>query len=1115
MRTLRKLLLINWYSYSKEIISFEKINFLTGKTAAGKSTVIDALQLVLLGNTNGNFFNKAANEKSERSLKGYLFGEKGDDGDTGFSYLRNENFTSYVICEFSDDEKNKPFLLGIVCDCRSDQTFIYKWIRVSNHALPEDCFIGDDRIPVSIGRLPAYLRRWAGKSDFQLFDNNKSYREEMLARFGNVKPKYLTLLKKAVPFSPISDIEKFITESICDISSEVDIEHMQNDIRQYKNLEKDMQNLERKIKRLQEISDSGKNYAAEKEKLNQQDYIILRSRKEGFLSEQKKLQEEEAGKTGEIADKTAAAEKCRTVMKEIGEACSKLEQEYYSLDIVKKGNNLEEQIKALTEKADTLEKEVLLALDRLHAHGRDLDSTCRLLGDTGIFADQDLDRWKAPARIMMIMNRKDSEKASIKDLAAVFMEARQETERKQYALQQEEKGLEKQKTELEEKIRNLKKGIKPYPRNVQILKNVLEKSVSKVSILSELLEIQNPQWRNAVEGYLDKQKFYLLVPAAEYGKALHLYDRIKRTEEVSGAGLVDLEKLKNRESISARKGSLAEQVMTDDPDARIYVDYLLGNVVCCDTVDQLRGHQTAITKECMLYKGYVARQIEKYRYEQPYIGRNSLQLLMNSAEEELESVAERLDETKKISLTIKRVLEKERFDEYEAQAHEDYFKRGRQEAEIREKLKEVLAEYDSLDFTYSEKVKNQIKEKKKQSEENKLVERALELEAEHLKAQREVILQEKLPGVLENIHQSENEIREKYEAVWIARTAEPRFLLELKKKNGRADLLIPGFISARAQTDKHIEEIKSTRTRLRSDYNRDFIMSYDINALTNDAYEKDLQEYEAIELPKYKKEIEDSQRRAYRQFRDDFLAKIKSNIQTVEQQIKELNNSLKKSVFGTDSYRFTVSPRADYKLMYDMFMDPMLMDTKGDYNLFSDQFETKYREEIKMLFQQLIVDDQNLTAEKRNEYEKSIHKWTDYKTYLTFDLIVTNDRGEEQKLSKTLKKKSGGETQIPFYISLLASFSQVCRIRNANANNTIRIIILDEAFSKMDGERIKESIRLLRKFGLQAIFSAPPEKIPDIAPLVDRNIAVYKNGDVSFTRAFDAREIDEELMSEA
>ncbi len=122
-------------------------------------------------------------------------------------------------------------------------------------------------------------------------------------------------------------------------------------------------------------------------------------------------------------------------------------------------------------------------------------------------------------------------------------------------------------------------------------------------------------------------------------------------------------------------------------------------------------------------------------------------------------------------------------------------------------------------------------------------------------------------------------------------------------------------------------------------------------------------------------------------------------------------------------------------------------------------------------------------------------------------MIVTNEKGEEQRLSKTLLKKSGGETQIPFYIALLASFSQVCRIQN----NTIRIIILDEAFSKMDGERIQESIHLLRRFGLQAIFSAPPDKIPDIAPLVDRNIAVYKDSYHSFTRSFNPKEIEEEL----
>ena len=124
-------------------------------------------------------------------------------------------------------------------------------------------------------------------------------------------------------------------------------------------------------------------------------------------------------------------------------------------------------------------------------------------------------------------------------------------------------------------------------------------------------------------------------------------------------------------------------------------------------------------------------------------------------------------------------------------------------------------------------------------------------------------------------------------------------------------------------------------------------------------------------------------------------------------------------------------------------------------------------------------------------------------------MIVTDEQGNEQRLSRTLLKKSGGETQIPFYIALLASFSQVCRIRNRSQNNTIRVIILDEAFSKMDGERIQESIHLLRRFGLQAIFSAPPDKIPDIAPLVDRNIAVYKDSRHSFTRHFDPKQMEE------
>ena len=41
MKKLKKILLINWLYFSKEVIEVGDVNFLTGKNGAGKSTVID------------------------------------------------------------------------------------------------------------------------------------------------------------------------------------------------------------------------------------------------------------------------------------------------------------------------------------------------------------------------------------------------------------------------------------------------------------------------------------------------------------------------------------------------------------------------------------------------------------------------------------------------------------------------------------------------------------------------------------------------------------------------------------------------------------------------------------------------------------------------------------------------------------------------------------------------------------------------------------------------------------------------------------------------------------------------------------------------------------------
>ena len=59
-----RICLNNWHYISRKTLTLnEEINFFTGHSGSGKSTVIDALQLVLYANTDGRgFFNKAAAE---------------------------------------------------------------------------------------------------------------------------------------------------------------------------------------------------------------------------------------------------------------------------------------------------------------------------------------------------------------------------------------------------------------------------------------------------------------------------------------------------------------------------------------------------------------------------------------------------------------------------------------------------------------------------------------------------------------------------------------------------------------------------------------------------------------------------------------------------------------------------------------------------------------------------------------------------------------------------------------------------------------------------------------------------------------------------------------------
>ena len=145
------------------------------------------------------------------------------------------------------------------------------------------------RTPYDISGLKTYLSRTLGRKKglYEFYETNKRYQEVTLGKFGQIKSKYRTLLRKAVPFSPLRILKTFITESICDVKNNIDVEQMQSDIRQYKSLEEDARQIQERIGCLKEIQAISQSYEREKEKYQQQKFIVIRAQLEEHLEQER------------------------------------------------------------------------------------------------------------------------------------------------------------------------------------------------------------------------------------------------------------------------------------------------------------------------------------------------------------------------------------------------------------------------------------------------------------------------------------------------------------------------------------------------------------------------------------------------------------------------------------------------------------------------------------------------------------------------------------------------------------------------------------------------------------------------------------------------------------
>ena len=1099
MKKLKKILLINWLYFSKELIKVDDINFLTGKNGAGKSTVIDALQIVLLGETNSRNFNQAANEKSQRTLEGYL---RADMDENNPNSRRGKDFSSFIACEFWDDVEGKSFVCGIVFDCTSDGNHSDRFFLYDG-TLPEDCFVRQGEA-IDIPTLRTFLKTYGVRA--KLYDTQKQYRADLLAKWNVHNEQVMRMMKKAISFRPIVDIQKFITENICDIPEKPDIEAMQQTIRDYKRDEQLAQRQEEKLEALHNIRRHYQNWQQAIERWRIQSFLSRWAEKE---VQQAAIERAEQAKRECEAALGEAEKQIEALATEIGQKENRqreLDRAIAQSNVYQEAERLEQQkAERVLEQKKLMDGCQKLALEIRREAGR-INRIC-----------EKVMAWEEETLRPVQQAAENAKKAYTPfesagpDLFArpisLFEQAQSATSDFWRSVRNTAHKVEDQvdayKIEADQKkaaLANLRKNVKDYPRGLielqKRLSTELEQQIGhpvEVYILADVLEIREEAWRGAVEGYLNMQKFYLLVEPVYYQSALKLYDQIKRDFMQNTFGIVDVGKLREQEKIEPKENSLAQKVETKNDLARSYMDYLLGRVICCTHVEELRDYKTAITAEGMLYQGYVARPLRRAWMEDAFIGRRAVELRIRRLEVELAQVEDAIRHWNPILQVLKNQDEPlftQFFVQNTVQEKLDGYTRS---LEIKKEIVEIDNQLSHLDLFWLDEQRRTIEGLRKEIEtlntkKNSTVERQGQLKEKiH---QLEYVT---LPEQCQKLTELEDRICDAFTAEYQEQVGLPRYQQELARLK-RPAVVQKNFSDQLARSRNEQEVTRQKLLQARRDYADHFKpCSFQVDALDNDEYEMERQALEESELPKYREKIKAARESALEQFQNDFLSKLKSSIDQVREQVKNLNKALKQAKFGTDQYLFRVDRNPDYADYYDMIMAPELMEGEG--GLFALPFQQKYGKLIESLFNQIATsDDTQINARKQSELQQNIERFTDFRTYLKFDLETTDQNGSKQLLSQTLNIKSGGETQTPFYIAVLASFAQLYQVNNPSvlASNTVRLVVFDEAFNKMDSDRIVESVRLLRKMGLQAIICTPPDKLPDIMPLADRTHLVIK-----------------------
>jgi energy-coupling factor transporter ATP-binding protein EcfA2 len=1096
MWNLESMRLVHFFLLSKEEIRFGEVTGIFGPNGSGKSTLLDAVQIAMMGgNTRHIALNAQADEnKSTRSIRGYCLGQYGETPD---QRARDQALT-YITLIWRNSETRQPISMGVCIHASADadthevlgryllrgtelslgdhletvdgQERPRNWPAFRVQLQERSRITGDDPLfPDSERYIRAALMALRGASGVPSMEAfTRAFRFALRMRFdrsvdGIVRHDVLeakpTNIKK---FREITESFRRLVELVRNIEAKINdgsqIEALfakalaaARDAKVWEVLEQDVE---------VEVAMDAVNAATEalhkaQDHHEKQEETVVQTRANllNATTEQARLRE--------LRESHSAHSTHGALQSRLGQAASDARD--------KKGKVLQSmQFLARTLEKSSKEASLSDLAESLHEHAQILEKG---VGEVDEMAADGFEAVLSPA---------------LKTADAAFQRSMQAGS-----------ALETEIDEVEALLRDARSGLERAQQgkpalsdHVQRLVNALEDEGVQAQPVCDLVRITNPVWQSSIESFLSSNLEALLIRDDQEGKAFSVYRGLRGKMAVYGVKLVV--EGKQRIGGAPERGSIAELI---DGSNAAAVAFLRRQFGACKQAeadgDALRGVHT-LTPDGMLNKsGEIERlrpvSADKYRIgaagaSQRHLIQAEIDRLgmrrrdLKTRREAVGQIVQLLRLVGGSAATLQTFLaEWTAYVQAKAttqtltaqltdEADAEYVRLG----ELQQQADQLIT---TLNVQLGEELKKvgvtetQLKQCKELCENRDEVHRAKSAAAEEIRNH--------VDFDAEDAARRWDQTRQRYPGDYPAMQA--HCAAQKRSSASQRDHAVntgsPKMGAFLATYREHAAPSVMDDWRTMAEWMTDFL--------------KKLRDTELLEQ---KARMDQAYEASQETFRTDVAIALNNNLDWLESTMQRLNGVLGTCpVFSNgERYKFvrTIKPqlRPLLEFIKNVATHGHTEDLLGGPGEFPEQFKELLKEKI---------DTGGASGPSPLD---------DYREFFEFDVEILREDPVTKAsklighLSKRLGPGSGGEHRAPLYVIAGAALSSAYRIDHGVADG-MRLILLDEAFNKMDMNNIVATMQYFEGLGLQVFMASPGENQGILNAFLTRYYEILRDAD--------------------